>query len=219
MEWFQSHKGMTLAGAGSALATSFAFVMLISGSVYKSLDREFDQQRNKTEKPSINWGQTTRGQSIPGMSAYPQDTFQMKGGSDDFFLQSYRQGIRLGLTQFAHISEEQQKQWEQISPPSGHCNNALAPDVCKERLRQGRYLGQWVALAYVGCQEDSINTETTSNSWLAENLEAAQRLLKDSGLNSSHWLRQTFSSLETEKSTPQQCIIVNNLVTGDLGIN
>lgn len=209
MEWFQSHKGMTLAGAGSALATSFAFVLLISGSVYKSLDSEFEHQRNQTNKPSVSWGQ-----SIPGMSAYPEETFQMKGGADDFFIQSYNQGIRLGLTQFAQISEEQQEQWEQIAAPAGHCNNVLAADVCAETLKQGRYLGQWVAMAYVSCQEASISVDTTPKSWIAENLESAQRLLKDSGVNAENNLHKSFMELTSANSSGQQCAIINKIVVG-----
>lgn len=201
--WFESHKLLSLSGVGSALATSFAFVLLVSGNVYKDLDKEFSLLQGQTSGTEVMWG-------FSGQSDYEQGLYQIKGANDDYVYQGFQSGLKEGLSALVALTPEQRTILKTIPNPSQHCNNALPIDECLTVLKQGRYLGKWLAMAFVNCNV------LKSTDWINQHLESALDIVHEAKLSQKHILSVNFKYLQTTPNI-EQCQYVADIVENNSG--
>ncbi len=212
--WLSEHKGMSFAGAGSALATAFALVLVFTGSVYQALDSEFARYRNQTEKPTVNWGAW-----VPGVPAESRGIAGARGSDSDPFMHGYGEGIRLGLQAFAHLDAAQKTQLNSVPVAAVDCDPATVKN-CAETLKQGRYAGQWVALAYVSCHRatdgatDGAMAEE-GRGWIANHRSSLERLIKESQSSSADFLHSGMQRLAQTDSDVDQCAIIQQLLVAE----
>lgn len=205
MVWVRQHKVFSAVGAGSALASAMALVLLVSGNLYDDLDGEFEHMAQGQDKPAISWGQ-----GLPGRGFYPAGTFQAKGAEDDFLLQGYQQGVAEAMRQFTTLSNAQQQRLSELPPLTPHCNNVLPLSRCREVLKQGRYLGKWLAMNYVQCQLPADSADAVPSSHFLDRL---QSLIEDANLGLEHPLTQPLAALKTAPAD-KSCGLISAMIEG-----
>ncbi len=200
--WVSSHKGLTFGGVGgTAITATFAFMMIVSTSVYKSFDQQFMHYSDMPSKPLISW------QPRPLLDSDPN--WKGKGIHNDFFRQAFLFGVRRGVEDFTQPDAPTVEALASITAPSPHCLSQLPIKDCKQIIRAGEYFGRWAVLANTQCQ---INADDLSAD-LASQAEAATTFLQDAGLGAQHPIQRIVDNIRESQDTTFQCAEVTALLS------
>lgn len=200
INWIKTHKFFSLSSFGSTLATSFALVLFFSGNVYKKLDNEFS---------TLQSNPITAVWSVDQKDLFEKNLYQIKGSNDDYIFQGFRYGLKESLTSLVVLNSEQTNLLDMIPTPSLHCNNQLPSNKCQMALKQGQYLGRWVAMAFTNCHKQK------TPEWINVHLGSAFEILDEAGLSLESELNSKLTDLKHTPTT-EQCSLVFGMVESNL---